>query len=49
MNINKTKEFIVDLSAKQVRNYQPLIINRTPLERVDSFQYLGVHITQNLI
>ncbi|KAK3516097.1 hypothetical protein QTP70_005428 [Hemibagrus guttatus] len=32
----------------QERNYQPLIINGTPVERVDSFQYLGIHITQDL-
>ncbi|KAK3508570.1 hypothetical protein QTP70_032905 [Hemibagrus guttatus] len=47
-DISKTKELIVDFSTKQERNYQPLIINGTPLERVDSFQYLGVHITQDL-
>ncbi|KAK3506752.1 hypothetical protein QTP70_023749 [Hemibagrus guttatus] len=44
----KTKELIVDFSRKQERNYQPLIINGTPVERVDSFWYLGVHITQDL-
>ncbi|KAK3567952.1 hypothetical protein QTP86_027416, partial [Hemibagrus guttatus] len=44
----KTKELIVDFSTKQERNYQPLIINGTPVERVDNFWYLGVHITQDL-
>ncbi|KAK3510357.1 hypothetical protein QTP70_004934 [Hemibagrus guttatus] len=48
LNISKTKELIVDFSTKQGRNYQPLIINGTPVEKVDSFQYLGVHITQDL-
>ncbi|KAK3534961.1 hypothetical protein QTP70_002039 [Hemibagrus guttatus] len=41
LNVSKTKELIVDFSTKQERNYQPLIINGTPVERVDSFQYLG--------
>ncbi|KAI5617314.1 hypothetical protein C0J50_23095 [Silurus asotus] len=40
LNISKTKGLIVDFSTKQERSYQPL--------RVDSFQYLGVHITQDL-
>ncbi|KAI5108316.1 gastrula zinc finger protein XlCGF28.1-like [Silurus meridionalis] len=48
LNVSKTKEFIVDFSTKQERSYQPLNINRTPVERVDSFRYLGVHITQDL-
>ncbi|KAK3550131.1 hypothetical protein QTP86_021062 [Hemibagrus guttatus] len=48
LNISKTKELIMDFSTKQERNYQPLIINGTPVERVDSFRYLGVHITQDL-
>ncbi|KAK3563854.1 hypothetical protein QTP86_002724 [Hemibagrus guttatus] len=48
LNISKTKELIVDFSTKQERNYQPLIISGTPVERVDSFWYLGVHITQDL-
>ncbi|KAK3548711.1 hypothetical protein QTP70_017264 [Hemibagrus guttatus] len=48
LNISKSKELIVDFSTKQERNYQPLIINGTPVERVGSFRYLGVHITQDL-
>ncbi|KAK3562505.1 hypothetical protein QTP86_034772, partial [Hemibagrus guttatus] len=47
LNVSKTKELIVDFSTKQERNYQPLI-NGTPVERVDRFQYLGVHITRDL-
>ncbi|KAK3512849.1 hypothetical protein QTP70_028918 [Hemibagrus guttatus] len=46
LNVSKTKELIVDFSTKQERNYQSLIINGTPVEKVDSFRYLGVHITQ---
>ncbi|KAI5607308.1 hypothetical protein C0J50_7060 [Silurus asotus] len=48
LNVSKTKELIVDFSTKQERSYQPLNICRTPVERVDSFRYLGVHITQDL-
>ncbi|KAK3572729.1 hypothetical protein QTP86_006989 [Hemibagrus guttatus] len=48
LNVSKTKQLIEDFSTKQERNYQSLIINGTPVEREDSFQYLGVHITQDL-
>ncbi|KAK3521253.1 hypothetical protein QTP70_001550 [Hemibagrus guttatus] len=48
LNINKTKELIVDFSTKQERNYQTPVINESPVERVDRFRYLGVHITQDL-
>ncbi|KAK1802460.1 hypothetical protein P4O66_022119, partial [Electrophorus voltai] len=44
----KTKELIVDCSKKQERHYQPVRINGTTVERVDSFKYLGVHISQDL-
>ncbi|KAK3550105.1 hypothetical protein QTP86_020668, partial [Hemibagrus guttatus] len=33
--------------TKQERNYQTPVIE-SPVERVDSFRYLGVHITQDL-
>ncbi|KAI5623032.1 gastrula zinc finger protein XlCGF28.1-like [Silurus asotus] len=42
------EELIVDFSTKRERSYQPLNICGTPVERVDSFRYLGVHITQDL-
>ncbi|KAI5626366.1 gastrula zinc finger protein XlCGF28.1-like [Silurus asotus] len=48
LNISKTKELIVDFSTEQERSYQPLNINGTPVERVDRFRYIGVHITQDL-
>lgn len=38
----------MDFTTKQARNYKPLIISGMPVERVDSFRYLGVHITQDL-
>ncbi|XP_070398113.1 uncharacterized protein [Nothobranchius furzeri] len=48
INISKTKELIVDFSTKPERNYQIPVINECPVERVSSFKYLGVHITQDL-
>ncbi len=48
LNVSKTKELIVDFGRKQERNYQPLRINRAPVERVDSFRYLTVCITEDL-
>ncbi|KAK1800230.1 hypothetical protein P4O66_000274 [Electrophorus voltai] len=46
--ISKTKECIVDCSKKQERHYQPVRIKGTMVERVDSFRYFGVHISQDL-
>ncbi|KAK1802701.1 hypothetical protein P4O66_021238, partial [Electrophorus voltai] len=48
LNISKTKDLIVDCSKKQERHYQPVRISGTTVERVDSFMYLGVHISQDL-
>ncbi|KAK1804973.1 hypothetical protein P4O66_019344, partial [Electrophorus voltai] len=47
-NVSKTKELIVDCSKNQEWHCQPVRINGTTLERVDSFRYLGVHISQDL-
>ncbi|KAM9440378.1 serine/threonine-protein phosphatase PP1-gamma catalytic subunit A isoform 1-T1 [Clarias gariepinus] len=44
-NGSKTKELMVDFSTKQEMT---AIINESPVERVESFKYLGVHITQDL-
>ncbi|KAK3553187.1 hypothetical protein QTP86_031764, partial [Hemibagrus guttatus] len=48
LNVSKTRELIVDFSTKQERNNQTPVINESPVERVDSFRYLSVHITQDL-
>ncbi|KAK1804699.1 hypothetical protein P4O66_003528 [Electrophorus voltai] len=48
LNVSKTKELIVDCSKKQERHYQPVRTSGTTVERVDSFRYLGVHISQDL-
>ncbi|KAK1788559.1 hypothetical protein P4O66_002421 [Electrophorus voltai] len=38
----------MDYSKKQEWHYQPVRISGTKVERVDSFRYLGVHISQDL-
>ncbi|KAK1792065.1 hypothetical protein P4O66_001844 [Electrophorus voltai] len=48
LNVSKTKELIMDCSKKQERHYQPVRISGTTVDRVDSFRYLGVHISQDL-
>ncbi len=47
LNINKTKELVVD-SRRQKREHTPIIIDGTPVDRVSSFKFLGVHITEDL-
>jgi len=50
LNVSKTKELIVDFRRTQQhqRTYTSLGINGTAEERVSSFRYLGVHITEVL-
>ncbi|KAK1803836.1 hypothetical protein P4O66_003789 [Electrophorus voltai] len=48
LNISKSKELIVDCSKNPEWHYQPVRIKETTVERVDSFRYLGVHISQDL-
>ena len=47
LNTDKTKEMIVDM-RKRRRPHQPLFIRELEVERVSSFKYLGVHITEDL-
>ncbi len=47
LNIDKTKELVVDF-RRQSRVHTPITINKTPVERVNSFKFLGVHITEDL-
>ena len=46
LNVTKTKEMVVDY-RKQQGNYTPLYISEQPVERVESFKYLGVHINND--
>ncbi len=48
LNVSKTKELIVDFRKRQQRHYTPLMISRTPVERVSRFKYLGVNISVDL-
>ena len=48
LNGEKTKEMVVDFCPQRCRTYNPLLIDGTPVERVSSFKYLGVHISEDL-
>ena len=47
LNVNKTKEMIVDF-RKQQREQPSIHIDGTTVEKVESFKFLGVHITDKL-
>uniref|UniRef100_A0A8C9VFB8 Reverse transcriptase domain-containing protein n=1 Tax=Scleropages formosus TaxID=113540 RepID=A0A8C9VFB8_SCLFO len=47
LNTTKTKEIIVDF-RRQEREHTPITISGSPVERVTSFKFLGVHITEDL-
>ncbi|MCI4375089.1 hypothetical protein PGIGA_G00105110 [Pangasianodon gigas] len=47
LNINKTKELVVDF-RRQDREHNHITIDGTQVERVSSFKFLGVHITEDL-
>ena len=44
---NKAKELIVDFRRQQ-REHTPIQIDEATVEEVESFRFLGVHITDNL-
>ncbi len=47
LNIDKTKELVVDY-RRQSREHTLITIDKTPVEWVSSFKFLGVHITEDL-
>ena len=47
LKINKPKEMIVDF-RKQQREHPPIYIGGTAVEKVESFKFLGVFITDKL-
>ncbi|KAK2917334.1 hypothetical protein Q8A73_004080 [Channa argus] len=47
LNTDKTKEMIMDM-RKERRTHQPLFIRELEVDRVSSFKYLGVHISEDL-
>uniref|UniRef100_A0A8C8I2H8 Metalloproteinase inhibitor 2 n=1 Tax=Oncorhynchus tshawytscha TaxID=74940 RepID=A0A8C8I2H8_ONCTS len=48
LNVNKTKEMIVDFRKQQREHTPPIHIDGTVVERVASFKFLGIHITDKL-
>ncbi len=48
LNVSKTKELIMDFRKRQQQPHTPLMISGTPVERVSSFKYLGVNISEDL-
>jgi hypothetical protein len=47
LNVSKTKELIVDYKKRRAEQ-APINIDRAVVERVESFKFLGVHITNEL-
>lgn len=48
LNIKKTKEIIVDCCKNKPSNHRPLSIGSEVVERVSSFKFLGVTMTEDL-
>ncbi|KAF7706728.1 gastrula zinc finger protein XlCGF28.1-like, partial [Silurus meridionalis] len=48
LNATKTKELIVDFQKSNSGRHLPVNINGTEVERVSSFKFLGVHISEDL-
>ena len=47
LNISKTKELIVDYRKRRAE-HAPIHIDGAAVEQVESFKFLGVHITKGL-
>ena len=47
LNVIKTKEMIVDYRKRRTE-HAPIFINGAVVEQVESFKFLGVHITKKL-
>ena len=47
LNVIKTKEMIVDYSKRRTE-HDLILIDRAVVEQVESFKFLGVHITNKL-
>ncbi len=46
-NVIWSKELVVDF-RRQSRGHTPITIDKTPVEQVNRFKFLGVHITEDL-
>ena len=47
LNVTKTKEMIVDYRKRRTE-HAPMLIDGAVVEQVESFKFLGVHITNKL-
>lgn len=47
LNIKKTKEIVVDFSKTRTIDLSPVFINGVAVERVTSFKFLGLNITED--
>ena len=47
LNVSKTKEMIIDF-RKNKTSIEPIYINNTPVDQVNSFKFLGSFVTNNL-
>ena len=47
LNVIKTKKMIMDYRKRRAE-HTPILINRAVVEQVESFKFLGVHITNKL-
>ncbi|XP_062859991.1 polycystin-1 [Trichomycterus rosablanca] len=48
LNTDKTKELIVDFRKTKSCTHLPVLINGDEVERVSSFKFLGIHISEDL-
>ncbi|KAK3527740.1 hypothetical protein QTP86_002573 [Hemibagrus guttatus] len=48
LNATKTKELIVDFRKSNSSRHSPIYINESEVERVSSFKFLGIHISEDL-
>ncbi|KAK3568580.1 hypothetical protein QTP86_009303 [Hemibagrus guttatus] len=48
LNATKTKELIVDFLKSSSSRHSPIYINESEVERVSSFKFLGIHISEDL-
>ena len=48
LNTSKTKELVVDFRQSRRVDHPPILIDGVEVERVTSFKFLGVHISEDL-
>ncbi len=48
LNVEKTKEVVLDFRRRNSTDHPPLTIESSTVERVSSTKFLGVHITEDL-